>query len=58
MADRGEITGPELPLSPDLAFRFSLFNSVITERKRPPLELRLPFHHLNTSGICQPLMAG
>ena len=26
MADRGEITGSELPLSPDLAFRFSLFN--------------------------------
>ncbi len=56
-ADRGEITGTELPLSPDLAFRFSLFNSVITERKRPPLELRLPFHHLKTSGIWQPLMA-
>ena len=57
MADRGEITGSELPLSPDLAFRFSLFNSVITARQRPPLELRLPFHHLKTSGIWQPLMA-
>jgi len=57
MADRGEITGSELPLSPDLAFRFSLFNSVIADRKRPPLELRLPFHHLKTSGIWQPLMA-
>lgn len=57
MADRGEIAGPELPLSPDLAFRFSLFDSVIAERKRPPLELRLPFHHLNTSGIWRPLMA-
>jgi putative restriction endonuclease len=57
MADRGEITGSELPLSPDLAFRFSLFNSVIADRKRPPLELRLPFHHLKTSGIWLPLMA-
>ena len=57
MADRGEIPGSELPLSPDLAFRFSLFNSVIVERKRPPLELRLPFHHLKTSGIWLPLMA-
>ncbi|OQB94514.1 MAG: hypothetical protein BWX84_00161 [Verrucomicrobia bacterium ADurb.Bin118] len=57
MADRGEITGFELPLSPDLAFRFSLFNSVIADRKRPPLELRLPFHHLKTSGIWQPLMS-
>jgi len=57
MADRGEITGSELPLSPDLAFRFSLFNSVIAARQRPPLDLRLPFYHLKTSGIWQPLMA-
>ena len=57
MADRGEITGPELPLSPDLAFRFSLFNLVIADRKRPRLELRMPFHHLGTSGVWQPLMA-
>lgn len=57
MADRGEIVGPELPLSPDLAFRFGLFNSVIAARERPPLELYLPFHHLQTSGIWQPLMA-
>ncbi len=57
MADRGELTAPELPLSPDLAYRFSLFNQVIADRKRPPLELRLPFHHLRTSGIWQPLMA-
>jgi predicted restriction endonuclease len=33
MADRGETTGPELALSPDLAFRFSLFNSVIADRR-------------------------
>ena len=57
MADRGEITGSELLLSPDLAFRFSLFNSVIVARQRPPLDLHLPFHHLKTSGIWQPLMA-
>lgn len=57
MADRGEITSIDLQPSPDLAFRFSLFNSVIAERKRPPLELRLPLHHLKTSGIWLPLMA-
>jgi putative restriction endonuclease len=45
MADRGELTTPELPLSADLAYRFSLFNQVIADRKRPPLELRMPFHH-------------
>jgi putative restriction endonuclease len=57
MAAQGDVSGPELLLSPDLAFRFGLFNSVIADRKRPPLELRLPFHHLKTSGIWQPLMA-
>jgi len=57
MSDRGEISTPALSLSPDLAFRFSTFNSVIAARKRPPLELRLPFHHLKSSGIWQPLMA-
>lgn len=57
MADKGEITGDELSLSADLAFRFGLFNSVITDRGRAKLELRLPFHHLGTSGIWQPIMA-
>jgi putative restriction endonuclease len=57
MADRGELATSELSLSPNLAYRFSLFNKVIADRNRPPLELRLPFHHLKTSGIWQPLMA-
>ena len=55
MAERGEIISPELALSADLAFRFSAFNSVIVDRHRPPLSLRMPFHHLATSGIWQPL---
>jgi putative restriction endonuclease len=57
MADRGEITGAALTMSPDLAYRFSLFNSVIADRRRPPLQLRMPLHHLKTSGIWQPVMA-
>lgn len=56
MAERGEIKGVDLPLSADLAYRFSLFNSVIADRKRPKLALYMPFHHLGTSGIWQPLM--
>lgn len=57
MAGRGEIVSDELPLSADLAFRFGLFNEIIADRNRPRLELRLPFHHLRTSGIWMPLMA-
>ncbi len=55
MAEKGEIKEQELSLSADLAYRFSLFNSVIADRKRPKLELYMPFHHLKTSGIWEPL---
>lgn len=56
IAERGELTGPELPLSPDLAFRFSVYWSVVAERRKTRPDVRLPFHHLNSSGIWQPLM--
>lgn len=56
MAERGEVTGLELPLSPDLAFRFSVYWSVVAERRKQRPDVRLPFHHLKTSGIWQPLM--
>jgi putative restriction endonuclease len=57
MAERGEITGRDVPLSPDLAFRFSVFWSVVAQRRKQPPEVRLPFHHLGSSGIWQPLTA-
>jgi hypothetical protein len=57
MAEWGEIKGPVLPMSADLAYRFSLFNAVIADRKRAKLALYMPFHHLGSSGIWQPLMA-
>jgi putative restriction endonuclease len=57
MAEKGELTSCEVPLSPDLAFRFSVFWSVVASRRNQPPEVRLPFHHLASSGIWQPLMA-
>lgn len=57
MAEKGEITSREIPLSPDLAFRFSVFWSVVAQRRKQPPEVRLPFHHLGSSGMWQPLMA-
>ena len=47
----------KLSLSPDLAFRFSVFWSVVARRRKQPPEVRLPFHHLESSGIWQPLTA-
>jgi putative restriction endonuclease len=56
MAEKGEITGREVPLSPDIAFRFCVFWSVVAQRRKQPPEVRLPFHHLGSSGMWQPLM--
>jgi putative restriction endonuclease len=57
MAEKGEIKNREIMLSPDLAFRFSVFWSVVAKRRRQRPEVRLPFHYLRSSGIWQPLMA-
>jgi putative restriction endonuclease len=57
MFEKGEITSRELSLSPDLVFRFSVFWSVVARRRKQPPDVRLPFHHLESSGIWQPLMA-
>jgi putative restriction endonuclease len=51
MADKGEVTGHEIALSADLAFRFSVFWSIVAQRRRQPPEARLPFHHLGSSGM-------
>jgi len=58
MAEQGEIDGLDIPLSPALAYRFSAFWSIVAHRRKHPPEVRLPFHHLATSGIWQPLTAG
>jgi putative restriction endonuclease len=52
---QSEIASREVPLSPDLAFRFSVFWSVVAERRKQPPEVRLPFHHMGSSGMWQPL---
>ncbi|OHE31986.1 MAG: hypothetical protein A3J94_06845 [Syntrophus sp. RIFOXYC2_FULL_54_9] len=57
MVEKGEITSREVTLSPDLAFRFSVFWSIVAQRRNQPPEVRLPFHHLGSSGIWQPMTA-
>jgi putative restriction endonuclease len=57
MAEKREIASREVTLSPDLAFRFSVFWSVVAKRRKQPPEVRLPFHHLGSSGMWQPLAA-
>lgn len=57
MVEKGEISNCEVTLSPDLAFRFSVFWSIVAKRRNQLPDVRLPFHHLGSSGMWQPLMA-
>jgi putative restriction endonuclease len=57
MAEKGEIASREVTLSPDLAFRFCVFWSVVAQRRKQSPEVRLPFHHLGSSAMWQPLTA-
>lgn len=57
MLEKGEIESREVALSADIAFRFSVFWSVVAQRRKQPPEVRLPFHHLGSSGMWQPLTA-
>jgi putative restriction endonuclease len=57
MVEKGEIESAEVTLSPDIAFRFSVFWSVVAPRRKQRPEVRLPFHYLSSSGIWQPLTA-
>jgi len=55
MMEKGEIESPEVTLSPDIAFRFSVFWSAVAQRRKQRPEVRLPFHYLKSSGIWQPI---
>jgi putative restriction endonuclease len=44
-----------LPLSPDLAFRFFAYWSIVAHRRTQRPDVRLPFHHLSTDGCWSPL---
>jgi putative restriction endonuclease len=57
MVEKGEIKSAEVTLSPDIAFRFSVFWSVVSPGRKQRPEVRLPFHYLRSSGIWQPLTA-
>jgi len=57
MVEKGEIASLEVARSPNLVFRFSVFWSVVANRRKQSPEVRLPFHYLGSSGMWQPLTA-
>jgi putative restriction endonuclease len=51
LAQAGELPMRQLPLSPELAFRFFGYWSVVTERRKQKPDIRLPFHFLKSDGF-------
>lgn len=49
-------TLPEvLRLSPELVYEFKQFEHIVTHRRSQKLDIRMPFHHLKTSGVWTPM---
>lgn len=49
--DDGEQLPLLFPLTPELAFRFLALGSVVADRQRQRIDVRLPFHHLQSDGV-------
>ncbi|MCU0712567.1 MAG: HNH endonuclease [Pirellula sp.] len=51
LAKSDMLKSTEIKLTPDLAFRFSVYWSIVAHRRPQPPDVRLPFHHLRTSKL-------
>lgn len=51
------LSNKSLNLTPELAFRFSVYWSIVAHRRSQPPDVRLPFHHLGSSKLWVPLDA-
>ena len=48
LIEAGEITGEMVELTPEIAFRFVNYWSIVAPRRTAPPDVRLPFHYLST----------
>lgn len=51
LVENGDYAGGNLPLTPELAYRFNTFFSVVQHRRTAKPDVRMPFHHLSTQGF-------
>jgi putative restriction endonuclease len=51
MMETGQLTGQSLELTPDLAFRFSVYGSVVAHRRSQAIFVGFPFYHLGNDGF-------
>ncbi len=54
-AERDGDLAEVLLLSPELAYQFKLFEHIVAHRRIQKLDIRMPFHHLKSSGVWMPL---
>jgi putative restriction endonuclease len=54
MVEQNELVDHILKLTPELAFRFSVYWSIVAHRRSHPPDVRLPFHHLHSDGFWSP----
>lgn len=57
LAEQGLLPPDELPLTPELAFRFCTYASVCVHRRNQRPDLRYPFYHLSSDGVWTALTA-
>lgn len=57
LVEKGEFVQGNLPLTPELAYRFDTFFEVVRYRRSARPDIRLPFHHLSTQNFWSPKMA-
>lgn len=57
LAEEGKLDGALLRRDGDLAFRFSSFWRIVADRRRTKPDVRLPFFHLRSEKVWQPLEA-
>jgi putative restriction endonuclease len=57
LAEQGLLTNEILPLTPELAFRFCTYWSIVAKRRQQRPDIRFPFFHLKSDGVWVPLSA-
>ena len=55
LAEQGLLPNQVLPLTPELAFRFCTYWSIVASRRKQRPDVRYPFFHLKSNGCWSPL---
>ncbi len=51
LAEQGMLPQGTLPLTPELAFRFCTYWSIVAHRRSQKPDVRYPFHHMQSGGF-------